>query len=163
MKHPEEWKAMKEFDEIYHISNHGRVKSYMVDKEEGRIILPKITARGYTSYVIKYNGHYQSFYAHRKVGEYFIPNPNGYATIDHIKNDKSLNQAWELQWMDQIDNCRKDQSRIVICTSPLGVEHEAEGTRHAAQIASCNRSSVQYSIKNNKTTINGWSFKYKKK
>ena len=129
MKQPEEWKPMQEFDEVYHISNHGRVKSYKVDKVEGRIIVPKITARGYVCYVIKYDGHYKSFYAHRKVGEYYIPNPNGYETIDHIKNDKSLNQVWELQWMDQIDNIRKDQARIVICISPLGLEHEAEGTR----------------------------------
>jgi len=163
MKQPEEWKAMQEFEEMYHISNHGRVKSYMVDKVEGRIIAPKITARGYVCYVIKYDGHYKSFYAHRKVGEYFIPNPNGYETIDHIKNDKSLNQVWELQWMDAINNCRKDQAMIVVCTSPLGSEYEAEGTRHAAQIASCSRSSVQNSIKKGILTINGWGFKYKKR
>jgi len=163
MKQPEEWKAMHEFEEMYHISNYGRVKSYMVDKVNGRIIVPKITDRGYTLYVIKFKGEYKSFSAHRKVGEYFIPNPNGYDTIDHIKNDKSLNQVWELQWMDQINNVRKDQALIVICTSPLGVEYEAAGTRHAAQISSCNRSSVQHAAKNGTPTITGWKFKYKKR
>jgi hypothetical protein len=163
MKQPEEWKAMKEFDELYHISNHGRVRSYVVDKVDGRIIVPKKKPNGYWLYVIKFKGHYKSFYTHRRVGEYFVPNPNGYETVDHIKNDKDLNQAWELQWMDQIDNVRKDQARIVICISPLGTEYEAEGTRNAAQIASCNRSSVQYSLKNGGVTITGWRFKYKKR
>lgn len=162
MKQQEEWKPMQEFDGIYHISNYGRVKSYMVDKVDGRFIKPKITKKGYTSYIVKVQGKYKSFYAHRKVAEYFIPNPHGYESVDHIKNDKSLNYAWELQWMDHADNCRKDQAKTIICVSPLGKEIEAEGTRHAAQISSCTRRTVQWFLKHGGSTRHEWKFKYKK-
>jgi hypothetical protein len=161
MKHPEEWKPMQEFEEMYHISNWGRVKSFVVDKTDGRIIIPKKKPNGYWLYVIKYKGEWKSFYAHRRVAEYFVPNPNNYATVDHTKNNKDLNYAWELTWMEAIDNCRKDQATKVICISPLGKEIEAEGTRHAAQIASCCRASVQYSLKHGNPTRHDWKFKYK--
>lgn len=163
MKEQEQWKFLKELDDNYQISNYGRVKSYMVDKTDGRIISPKITRSGYTSYIIRYKGRWVSFYAHRKVGEYFVPNPNNFPYVDHIKNDKSLNYAWELQWMEHVDNVRKDQANTIICISPTGEEIEASGTRHAAEIAGCSRSSVQYGLKHNNLNRMGWKFKYKKR
>lgn len=162
MKQPEQWKFLKELDDNYQISNYGRVKSYMVDKTDGRLINPKITKRGYTQYVIRYKGKFVTFYAHRKVGEYFVPNPNNLPFIDHIRNQKHLNYAWELQWMEHVDNVRKDQAKPVICISPEGIEIEASGTRHAAEISGCHRGSIQHALRGGRTIRKGWKFKYKK-
>ena len=162
MKEAEQWKFLKELDDNYEISNYGRVKSFMVDKTDGRLISPKITRSGYTLYVIRYKGGCVSFYAHRKVGEYYVPNPNNYSYVDHIKNDKSLNYAWELQWMEHVDNVRKDQAKIIVCISPTGEEIEASGTRHAAELAGTTRSSVMYCLKHNNRNRKGWKFKNKK-
>lgn len=162
MKQPEQWKPMKELDEVYHISNHGRVKSFAVDKIDGRILAPKTTHSGYKQHVIRFKGGWFTFYVHRKVAEYFVPNPNNLPYVDHIKNNKTLNSAWELQWIEHDDNCRKDQSKPIICVSPLGEKIEAGGTRHAMQIASCYRGTVQRCLRNGNVSRHGWKFKYKK-
>ena len=163
MQKEEQWKPIKELEEVYHISNHGRVKSFARDKVNGLIISPRIKKQGYYLYIIRFKGQIKAFYAHRKVGEYFVPNPDNLPCVDHIKNDKSLNCAWDLQWMEHKENVRKDQAKPIICVSPLGDEIEAAGTRHAAEIASCHRQSVVSCLKTKGSTITGWSFKYKKK
>ena len=43
----EEWKEIKGYPD-YLISNHGRVKSFKYDKEDGRILKPHISTRGYS-------------------------------------------------------------------------------------------------------------------
>ena len=163
MKHPENWKPMTEFDGIFHISDHGRLKSFRQDPIEGKIIRPKKSKGIYLQYIIRYKGEYLSFYSHRKVAEYFIPNPKNLPYVDHIDNKNKLNNhVSNLQWVYHDENVRKDQAYTIICTNTDGTVHIAKGTRHAAQLTGITRANVQYSLKNNRSTRNGWSFKYKK-
>lgn len=161
MKTKEIFKPMQEFDGLYHISNHGRVKSYMVDAKNGKILAPKITKVGYHQYVIKYKGQNKSFYCHRRVAQYFIENPKNLPFVDHIDNCKGNNHVKNLQWITAIDNVRKDQAYTIICTHTSGKVIEALSTRHAGELTNCFKGSVDYSIKNGNFTRGGWKFKYK--
>jgi hypothetical protein len=161
MQHKENWKPMTEFDDLIHISDHGRVKSYRVDSYDGRFLKPKIHKGVYHLYIILYQGVYKSFLAHRKVGEYFLPNPHCLPAIDHIQNKDKVNNnhVSNLQWIEHADNVRKDQAYTIACTHPVLGTHLAKGSRQAAVIASCTRSNVQYCLKKNTTTRTNWSFK----
>lgn len=156
----ENWKPIKELEGIYHISDHGRVKSFKVHKTDGKLIRPKRVNKVYLQYVIKHNGKQVTFYAHRKVAEYFLPNPNNFATVDHINNnDKSNNHISNLQWLDLRENVCKDQAHDIQCTDPQGNVTVVKGTRLAAELAGCKRASVQYAIKHGNANRSGWFFK----
>jgi hypothetical protein len=161
MQHQENWKPMAEFDETIHISDHGRVRSFRVDSFEGKLLKPKIHKGVYHQYIIKNQGVYRSFLVHRKVGEYFLPNPDNLPCIDHIQNKDKVNNnhVSNLQWISHEDNVRKDQAYTIECTHPVLGTRLAQGTRQAAAIASCSRSNVQYCLRNNTTTRTDWSFK----
>lgn len=162
MKHKENWKPMTEFDGAFHISDHGRLKSFRQDPYDGRIIRPKLGKGIYPQYIIRYKGEYISFYSHRKVAEYFLPNPKKLPYVDHIDNIKTHNHVSNLQWIEHDDNCRKDQAYTIICTYKNGTTHEAKGTRHAAQITNCKRATVQYGLKKGTQNRFGWTYKIKK-
>lgn len=164
MHHQENWKPMTEFNGKIHISDHGRIKSFRQDTWEGKILKPKIHHGVYHQYVIKSKGEYHTFLVHRKVGEYFLPNPNNLPFIDHIENKGKLNNnhVSNLQWIEHLDNVRKDQAYTVECSHPVLGTHLAQGTRHAATIASCTRANVQYCLRKGTTTRTDWSFKIKK-
>lgn len=161
-REPEVFKPMSEFDGLYHISNYGRVMSYRYGPHEGRIIRPKKNKSGYVQYIIKYKGQYLSFYAQRRVAEYFIPNPEKLPYVDHKDNNKDNNYFGNLQWITNKENVRKDQADIILCIHTTGRILEASGTRHAAELTSCFRGSVQYSLKKGTVTRNGWKFENKK-
>jgi len=87
----------------YAISEMGKVKSYAVHKENGRI-LKKGIINGYNSVAVKLeSGKNKSYYVHRLVAEHFLKNrkPDDRYVI-HLDYDKTNNQVYNLKWASQI-------------------------------------------------------------
>ncbi|MCI2919085.1 HNH endonuclease [Staphylococcus hominis] len=95
----EEWKYIKGTDDMYMISNKGRVKSLYKN-----IIRKTNINKGYEMITIHIKGKIKSFSIHRLVAEAFIPNPENKPQINHIDENKLNNDVSNLMWCTAKDN-----------------------------------------------------------
>ena len=103
-------KDIKGYEGLYAITGCGKVWSYKSKK----FLSPGVNA-GYLQVGLMKDGERKYLYIHRLVAETYIPNPNGYDTVDHIDGDRTHNYINNLQWMKNADNARKAQCEKVIC------------------------------------------------
>lgn len=107
----EVWKSIPGF-EWYEVSNIGRVRS--IDREfinsigrkcflKGAYIKPTIS-KGYYRLGLRLKGEKKMMNIHRLVALAFIPNPNNFATVNHINGDKLDNRVENLEWCSVREN-----------------------------------------------------------
>lgn len=118
------FRPVKGYEEMYEVSNLGRVKSVRFGKER---ILKTDKASGYLRVMLgRKNGH---FLVHRLVAEAFIPNPDNLPCVNHKDENKLNNRVDNLEWCNykynsnygtsiqrQIENQtnRKDCSKVIL-------------------------------------------------
>lgn len=106
----EEWRQIKGFNDMYEVSNLGRVKS---NYGKGRILKQTYNKyRGYLSVLLYTKEYSKRVPVHTIVAEYFLDHkPNGVCgiVVDHIDNDKLNNKVSNLQIITQRENCSKDK------------------------------------------------------
>lgn len=90
------WKDIKGYEELYQVSNLGRVKSLpnRYYRKEGKILTNKVTANGYCHLRLSKNGVAKNYLVHRLVAQAFIPNPNKLPIINHKDEIKTNNIVW---------------------------------------------------------------------
>lgn len=98
----EQWKQIKDYPHLL-ISSKGRVWTLTYNRE----LKPHLTNRGYKRVNLSKDKAVKRVHVHRLVAEAFVPNPNGYDTVDHIDGNKLNNNADNLQWLSRGDNIRK--------------------------------------------------------
>ena len=98
----EHWKSIAGYEELYEVSDIGRVKSLKYGKE--KILKPWKTHKGYIRVNLYKDGQRKMQFIHRLVAEAFIPNPNNLETINHKDEDKTNNTVINLEWMSREDN-----------------------------------------------------------
>jgi hypothetical protein len=104
------WKEIEGTDGKYHVSSHGRVKSYARQKE-GKILKIRNNKNGYP-YLVKLK------LIHRLVANAFIPNINKLRCVNHINGIKTDNRIENLEWVTHSENIihghlRKNPARIL--------------------------------------------------
>lgn len=87
------WKDIKGYEELYKISNYGKVFS----KIKNRILSP-YKVNGYLQIDLYRNAKRKHCRIHRLVAEAFIPNPNNHPIINHKDEDKINNHTSNLEW-----------------------------------------------------------------
>lgn len=105
-----EWRAITGY-EHYEISSEGG----LVRNKEGKILKTHKNHNGYLQVVLHDNGKKQCFRIHRLVADAFIPNPNGYETINHIDHNKLNNDVNNLEWMPRGNNAKDGNEKKVYC------------------------------------------------
>jgi len=106
----EEYKDIIGYEGLYKISNLANVKSFKLNKIDGRIL--KLSLRGDYSMVRLYKDNKPKTHSiHRLVGQAFIENPNDYNCIDHINQNKLDNRLENLRWITKSGNCRNKTIR----------------------------------------------------
>lgn len=99
------WKNIKGYEGIYQISNLGRIKSLHNKFGNKELIMKQNLKRnGYYQIRLKRNGTVKDFIIHRLVAEAFIPNPNNYPCVNHIDENKTNNNANNLEWCSILYN-----------------------------------------------------------
>jgi len=94
----EMWVTVDEFPK-YEISNFGRVKNH-----KNRILKIGTHRDGYKQIVLRKNKKSYTRKIHRLVAIAFIPNPENKPVVNHIDEDKTNNQAENLEWMTIKEN-----------------------------------------------------------
>lgn len=107
----EVWLPIEDYEGLYEISNLGRVK--VLSKYRGlnystftpeRIKKPSDNGRGYKITSLCKNSCKRTFYIHRLVALYFIPNPLRLKEVNHIDGNKENCQADNLEWCSRMQN-----------------------------------------------------------
>ena len=103
------WKDIKEYEDLYQVSNLGRVKSK-------RKILSQ-TKGEYLKVGLSKNGIEKTYAVHRLVAKAFMSNPNNYNFINHIDENKYNNIYTNLEWCTNKYNCNYGNRNKNIVTS----------------------------------------------
>lgn len=112
----EVWKDIKGYENLYQVSNMGRVRS--VDKisknrwgnyfKKGVIQKERSNCHGYVC-VALYNeqGVRRDFKIHRLVAQTFLPNENNRPVVMHLDNNKKNNVVTNLKWGTYSENTKQ--------------------------------------------------------
>ena len=128
----EVWKPVKGYEELYEVSNLGRVrsldryvklggkqKSDQLVLKKGRMLSEKDNGHGYKSVHLTVNRNTKDKYVHRLVAQAFLNNPDNLPEVNHKDENKSNNCLDNLEWCtsqynDLYGNHLKTNSKPVI-------------------------------------------------
>lgn len=96
------WKDIKGYEELYQISNLGRVKSFYKSKK-GKI--RKNCDQGDYFYLpLRKDGVARNYYIHRLVALNFLETVEGKNEVNHIDGNKYNNRLDNLEWVTSAEN-----------------------------------------------------------
>ena len=103
---------IKEYEELYAITNHGRVWSHRVQK----FLVLYTNNCGYHAVCLRKNGKVKTIKVHRLVAEAFVPVPSHYSfgtklDVCHLDDCRTNNRADNLAWMTRSENLNTDSFR----------------------------------------------------
>lgn len=94
----EEWRYIPDCGERYMVSNYGRVKSFMYNKEEGQIMKP-CKMGNFLALKVRSDKKMVNWYIHKLVATVFIPKESDEFThVIHIDLNYRNNQVSNLKW-----------------------------------------------------------------
>lgn len=99
----EHWKDITGYEGMYHISDHGRVRSLQRIDPRGRKCGGELRAldihyKGHIMLRLFKSGDHKKFFVHRLVAKAFIPNPENLPLVNHIDSNKQNNHISNLEW-----------------------------------------------------------------
>jgi hypothetical protein len=101
----ETWKSIKGYEDIYKVSNLGRVKRLKgYGSKNDKILKQRSGKRGYYYINLCKNGKPKSQKIHRLVADAFIPNPNNKPQVNHKDGNKLNNNGKNLEWVTNKEN-----------------------------------------------------------
>lgn len=130
----EVWKQISGYEELYDVSNLGRVKSLMYHQSTPRELIMKGRPTGpegkkYKQVTLCKNGVNTSFKIHRLVALHFIENPDNKPCINHKDADKLNNRVDNLEWCTIAENNQHsidngNRQRMLILNTETGIYYE---------------------------------------
>jgi len=94
------WKPVSKYETKYWVNENGEVKN-----SDGHILKPFKVGNGYYAVKLWNSRKPQNIRVHRLVAMAFVDNPNNYAEVNHINEDKADNRAENLEWCNRKQNC----------------------------------------------------------
>jgi len=109
----EEWKNIVGFEDLYSISNLGRIKGKSYHNGTDERILKQNPKNGYLQIALYKNKKYFYFSVHRVVAIAFIPNPENKPDVGHFgkypngkEGNKKDNMYINLKWVTRSENLK---------------------------------------------------------
>ena len=155
----EEWLNISGYEEVYQVSNLGRIRSFKSGKWQ--TLKNRLTPRGYYLVTLYKDGKATNKWVHRLVAQAFIPNPDNLPQVNHKDEDKLNNAASNLEWCDskyninygegakiRIKKIKSKLSKPVHCidtdeTYESAIEAERQtGIQHISEVCSGKRESA---------------------
>lgn len=104
----EEWREIEGYENLYQISNKGRVKSLGRYDLRGNLrkekFLKIFKSRDYYQVRLRKFNRNKTYYVHRLVAINFISNPNNLPMVHHIDENKQNNCLDNLRWVTAKQN-----------------------------------------------------------
>lgn len=95
------WKPIKDFENIYEVSNLGRIKSFKNYKIS--FLIGSSSGDGYRAITLCGNKN-KRIYIHRLVALHFIENLENKIEVNHINGIKDDNRVENLEWCTKSEN-----------------------------------------------------------
>ena len=102
------WRWIQGYENLYQISNYGRVKSFPRNGtgKEVKILRPGFNKFGYLIVTLSKNNKPSYPRIHRLVAKTFIPNPENKPEVNHKDGNKFNNYYENLEWVTSSENNR---------------------------------------------------------
>lgn len=159
------WKDIKEYEGKYQISNTGKVRSLVNNKnkirKQPKILKPYLDKDGYEIVRLSKNSKLKAFKIHRLVAIYFLDNVKNKLAVDHIDTNRRNNNYTNLRWVTNEEN--SNNLNTISNLKKIGVKYkimygkpivDKNGNRYisiieASRELKISRSKIQYHLKNN--------------
>lgn len=94
----EQWKEIPNSDRKYFISNYGRIRSFYLDKKNGKILKP-VSIKGFMSVNLKLDGKAKTHYVHKLTALVFVPKESTeQIVVTHVDGNSQNNYYKNLRW-----------------------------------------------------------------
>ena len=165
------WKDIKDYEDIYQVSNLGRVKRVTT----GRILKGYKITGDYLGVRLYKNNVGSMKKIHRLVAQVFIPNPENKPQVNHIDEDKTNNMVSNLEWMTAKENnnhgtrneragkaiSKSKSIPIIAINLKTGESQEFYGTNECARQLGLHQSHITSVLKGKRRQTGGYTFNYK--
>ena len=163
------WKDIEGYENLYQVSNMGRVKSMgngNSNKSKEMIMKQTKNRKGYHMIRLCKEGVGKGFSVHRLVAQAFIPNPNNLPQVNHIDEEKTNNIVDNLEWCTAEYNVKygtrtdKTSKQILQITSENKVVRFWKSIRNVENVLGFSNSNIQKCCVGKKNTAYGYKWQY---
>lgn len=117
----EQWKDIEGYENLYQVSDFGRVKRLVsVRCKKEHILCQHIGSTGYFCVALSKNGKVKTYKVHQLVANAFVPNKTPLSQVSHLDESRLNNHASNLAWASAKENSRMPIHRIRCSTSHKG-------------------------------------------
>lgn len=165
------WRDITGYEELYQVSNLGRVKSLGNDKNrKEKILKPSKNKCGYLTICLHNDNKIKNFKVHRLVAEAFIPNPENKPEVNHEDGNKENCCVSNLTWATKSENMMHAYKKNLINTRKVVLQFDNNNNlvkewfsiREAERSLKIKHQSICRCCLGKRKTAGGYKWEYKK-